>query len=107
MIRKEDIFLYVWFKWLLLKEWCYIMNLLIGNLNYMKIKLNVLFLEINLKKILYNKDIMRKCILFLNTKKKEKYHKFSIKNKTGNVLFLKLKELNLVLLIVMKIIIWV
>ena len=48
-----------------------LMNLLIGNLNYMKIKLNVLFLEINLKKILYNKDIMRKCILFLNTKKKK------------------------------------
>ena len=59
MIRKEDIFLYVWFKWLLLKEWYYIMNLLIGNLNYMKIKLNALFLEINKKKILYNKDIMR------------------------------------------------
>ena len=71
MIRKEDIFLYVWFKWLLLKEWCYIMNLLIGNLNYMKIKLNALFLEINMKKILYNKDIMRKCILFLNTKKRK------------------------------------
>ena len=71
MIRKEDIFLYVWFKWLLLKEWYYIMNLLIGNLNYMKIKLNALFLEINKKKILYNKDIMRKCILFLNTKKKK------------------------------------
>ena len=71
MIRKEDIFLYVWFKWLLLKEWYYIMNLLIGNLNYMKIKLNALFLEINKKKILYNKDIMRKCILFLNTKKRK------------------------------------
>ena len=71
MIRKEDIFLYVWFKWLLLKEWCYIMNLLIGNLNYMKIKLNALFLEINKKKILYNKDIMRKFILFLNTKKRK------------------------------------
>ena len=38
---------------------------------FMKIKLNALFLEINLKKILYNKDIMRKFILFLNTKKIE------------------------------------
>ena len=81
MIRKEDIFLYVWFKWLLLKEWYYIMNLLIGNLNYMKIKLNVLFLEINLKKILYNKDIMRKCILFLNTKKKKNIINSQIKLK--------------------------
>ncbi len=42
---------------------------------------------------------------FFKYQKKEKYHKFSNKIKTGNVFFLKLKELNLVLLIVMKIII--
>ena len=72
MIRKEDIFLYMYdLSDYTTFERMMLMNLLIGNLNYMKIKLNALFLEINKKKILYNKDIMRKFILFLNTKKRK------------------------------------